>query len=248
MSRRRRERDPLAAELEALTGYLTRRYVREEVLAGLWQLLCDMARAGRGQGSTVVDTPWGPISVAAVEEASQGRVKYYRLQASLPDGSSAAGHALMKKVAGAAVEVWELSEVDLLNIRHPGSGVDLAPCIAEASRACLVAAWWPFPLLFFVIWPSLLVSDIFASAANIYYTLLGIAVLSGVVCRNLGGALALGVGGVVGAFAILFLYTLLSTLLPALPLAPIGQEAAWTAYLLALALLYGVAAYLSSRL
>ncbi len=253
MSRKPRDaQSPLAAQLETFADYLMRRYTKEEVLTGIKQLLCDLAREDKRYGDMVLDVPGGSLRVAATEKpyvVPIPNMKYYNLHAALPDGTTITGHALMRKIETPFLTLWELAELRLLNIRYPGAAVKLEPCPAEPLRTCPVSAWWLFPLLFFVIWPSLIHASFLASVSNIYFTILGIAILNGVVCRNIAGAIALGVGGVIAAVILMFIYGGLAAMMgwPLSAIVSIGQDAAWTAYILSLALIYAPPVYLRIR-
>jgi hypothetical protein len=256
MRDRRSTRASLATKMEELVDYITRRFTKIDVFVGINQLLCDMARSNKRQSYTELETPGGPLRVAAEERpqaSPRPDMKYYELTVTLPDGTSTSGYAIMKKIHP-RLDIWELAEAQILNIKHPGSGVDIAPCIAGPLEPCPISAWWLFPLLFFVIWPSLLTPNFITAFVNIYFTILGLAVVKGVVCGSIGGAVKLGVGGLVASALLPPIYGALATFARALPapsppifVALMSPDAAWTAYILALVLVYGPSAYLRIR-
>jgi len=190
MRDRRSSQASLTARLEKLADYIKRRLTKMDVLVGMNQLLCDMARSNRRQSYTELETPDGFLRLTAEErphESPRPDMKYYELTVTLPDGISTSGYAVMRKIHP-RLDIWELAEAQILNVRHPGAGVDIAPCIAGPPEPCPISAWWLFPLLFFVIWPSLLTPNFVTSFVNVYFTILGLAVVKGVVCGSIGGA------------------------------------------------------------
>jgi hypothetical protein len=256
MRDRRSSRASLTARIEKLADYITRRLTKMDVLVGINQLLCDMARSNKRQSYTELETPDGLLRLSAEERpqaSPRPDMKYYELTVTLPDGTSTSGYAVMRKIHP-RLDIWELAEAQILNVRHPGSGVDIAPCIAGPPEPCPISAWWLFPLLFFVIWPSLLTPNFVTSFVNIYFTILGLAVVKGVVCGSIGGAVKLGLGGLVASALLPSIYGALAIFAHAVPApsppiftAPMSPDAAWTAYILALVLVYGPSAYLRIR-
>jgi len=82
-----------------------------------------------------------------------------------------------------------------------------------------------------------------------YFTILGLSVVKGVVC-----AVKLGLGGLVASALLPPIYGALATFAHAVPApsppiftAPMSPDAAWTAYILSLVLVYGPSAYLRIR-
>ena len=148
MRDRRNSRASLTARMEKLADYITRRLTKMDVLVGINQLLCDMARSNKRQSYTVLETPDGLLRLTAEERpqaSPRPDMKYYELTATLSDGTSTSGYAVMRKIHP-RLDIWELAKA-LLNVRHPGSGVDIAPCIAGPPRAmphiCVVALSTP---------------------------------------------------------------------------------------------------------
>ena len=78
--------------------------------------------------------------------------------------------------------------------------------------------------------------------------------VKGVVCGSIGGAVKLGLGGLVAPALLPPIYGALATFAHAVPApsppicaAPMSPDAAWTAYILSLVLTYGPSAYLRIR-
>jgi hypothetical protein len=84
--------------------------------------------------------------------------------------------------------------------------------------------------------------------------LLSATAFSYVVCGSIGGAVKLGLGGLVASALLPPIYGALATFAHAMPApsppifaAPMSPDAAWTANILALVLAYGPSAYLRIR-
>jgi len=74
---------------------------------------------------------------------------------------------------------------------------------------------------------------------NIYFTILGLAVVKGVVCGSVRDVVKLGLGGLVASALLPSIYGALAILARAVPTpsppifaAPMSPDAAWTAYIL----------------
>jgi len=67
MRDRRNSRASLTARLEKLTDYITCRLTKMDVLVGINQLLCDIARSNKRQSYTELETPDGPLWLTAEE-------------------------------------------------------------------------------------------------------------------------------------------------------------------------------------
>jgi hypothetical protein len=94
------------------------------------------------------------------------------------------------------------------------------------------------------LWPNFI-----SAFVNMYFTILGLSVVEGVVC-----AVKLGLGGLVASALLPPVYGVLATFAhavsaPSPPIfaAPMSPDAAWTTYILSLVLAYGPSAYLKIR-
>ena len=100
MRDRRSSRASLTARVEKLADYITRR-TKMDVLIGINQLLCDMARSNKRQSYTELETPDGLLRLSAEERpqaSPRPDMKYYELTATLSDGTSTSGYAVMRKI------------------------------------------------------------------------------------------------------------------------------------------------------